>query len=63
MISIGENHPDPVVETSSLAAVPPPKATYKIGLPRHLIERQVIRTYNTCIIYNTYLDLLKNKGR
>jgi hypothetical protein len=39
-LPFGAPHPDPVVETASLAAVEPPDVTYKlhldVSLPRHL---------------------------
>lgn len=37
--TIGLQHPDPVVETSSLATVEPPDITYKLKLPSKVIDR------------------------
>lgn len=35
-------HPDPVVETSSLASVAPPQPTYALGLPPSVIEQGLL---------------------
>jgi hypothetical protein len=37
-LKIGRKHPDPVVETASLASVPPPDITYKVMLPEETIN-------------------------
>jgi hypothetical protein len=35
-LKIGKSHPDPLVQSSSLAAVEPPDITYEINLPSHV---------------------------
>lgn len=35
---IGEKHPDPVVETSSLSSVQPPNVWYKLSIPEEVID-------------------------
>lgn len=37
-LKLGNKHPDPVVETSSLATVEPPDITYKLKLPSRVID-------------------------
>eukprot|EP00795_Rhopilema_esculentum_P015448 gene15448-6696_t len=37
-VKIGKKHPDPVVETSSMASVSPPDVWYKLSLPSEIIE-------------------------
>lgn len=37
-VSIGIKHPDPVVETSSLASVEPSNIWYKLSLPENIID-------------------------
>lgn len=37
-LTIGQPHPDPVVETSSLATVEPPDITYALKLPNNVID-------------------------
>ena len=39
---IGQRHPDPVVETSSMASVSPPDIWYNLRLPSDVIERNVL---------------------
>ena len=34
---LGKNHPDPLVQSASLAAVAPPDVSYKLNLPKHII--------------------------
>ena len=36
---LGERHPDPVVETSSLSSVEPPDIWYKLALPESVIDQ------------------------
>ena len=38
-LKIGKPHPDPVVETASLASVEPPDVWYELSLPDELIDR------------------------
>lgn len=38
-VKIGERHPDPVVETSSLSSVNPPNVWYRLSLPEETIDR------------------------
>ncbi|XP_041348616.1 protein strawberry notch homolog 1-like [Gigantopelta aegis] len=37
-LKIGEKHPDPVVETSSLSSVEPPDVYYKLCIPENIID-------------------------
>ena len=37
-LKIGLRHPDPVVETSSLASVEPPEVWYKLKMPEHVYD-------------------------
>jgi hypothetical protein len=37
-VKLGRKHPDPVVETASLASVAPPDVTYKLNLPDETID-------------------------
>ncbi|GAB6030353.1 Protein strawberry notch 1 [Chamberlinius hualienensis] len=37
-LKIGEKHPDPVVETSSLSSVQPPEVTYNLSIPEACID-------------------------
>jgi len=37
-VKIGKRHPDPVVETASLASVLPPEVYYKLHLPSETID-------------------------
>ena len=37
---IGKPHPDPVVETASLASVEPPEVWYNTSLPEDIIEER-----------------------
>lgn len=37
-LKIGQKHPDPVVETSSLSSVPPPDVTYRLAIPEEVID-------------------------
>ncbi|KAK2722406.1 hypothetical protein QYM36_002818 [Artemia franciscana] len=39
-LKVGYRHPDPVVETASLASVEPPDVTYKLSLPYDVIEER-----------------------
>ena len=39
-VKVGYRHPDPVVETASLASVEPPDVTYKLSLPYDVIEER-----------------------
>lgn len=39
LVKIGERHPDPVVETSSLSSVSPPNVWYRLSLPEETIDR------------------------
>ncbi|XP_068654787.1 protein FORGETTER 1-like isoform X2 [Aristolochia californica] len=41
-VSIGPPHPDPIVETSSLAAVQPPEPTYDLKIKVHLEKSKVL---------------------
>ncbi|XP_017344056.1 protein strawberry notch homolog 1 isoform X5 [Ictalurus punctatus] len=38
-LKIGERHPDPVVETSSLSSVNPPNVWYRLSVPEETIDR------------------------
>ena len=38
-LKLGRKHPDPVVETASLASVPPPDVWYRIAIPEDTINR------------------------
>ncbi|XP_053371913.1 protein strawberry notch homolog 1 isoform X2 [Clarias gariepinus] len=38
-LKIGERHPDPVVETSSLSSVSPPNVWYRLSVPEETIDR------------------------
>ncbi|XP_066506867.1 protein strawberry notch homolog 1 isoform X2 [Hoplias malabaricus] len=38
-LKIGERHPDPVVETSSLSSVNPPNVWYRLSIPEETIDR------------------------
>ncbi|XP_047426383.1 protein strawberry notch homolog 1 isoform X3 [Mugil cephalus] len=38
-LRIGERHPDPVVETSSLSSVNPPDVWYRLSIPEETIDR------------------------
>uniref|UniRef100_A0AAR2J3D9 Protein strawberry notch homolog 1 n=1 Tax=Pygocentrus nattereri TaxID=42514 RepID=A0AAR2J3D9_PYGNA len=38
-LKIGERHPDPVVETSSLSSVTPPNVWYRLSIPEETIDR------------------------
>jgi len=38
IVEYGKPHPDPIVETSSLASVSPPKCDYKLALPDKVIH-------------------------
>lgn len=38
-MKIGERHPDPVVETSSLSSVNPPNVWYRLSVPEETIDR------------------------
>ena len=38
IVHIGDRHPDPVVETSSLSSVEPPDIWYKVVLPESSID-------------------------
>lgn len=35
-LSIGQPHPDPIVETASLSAVQPPEPTYELHIAREM---------------------------
>jgi hypothetical protein len=37
---IGHRHPDPVVENATLAAIRPPTPSYKLSLPKDIIEQR-----------------------
>lgn len=39
LVKIGERHPDPVVETSSLSSVSPPNVWYRLSVPEETIDR------------------------
>lgn len=39
LVKIGERHPDPVVETSSLSSVNPPNVWYRLSIPEETIDR------------------------
>lgn len=39
VVKIGERHPDPVVETSSLSSVNPPNVWYRLSIPEESIDR------------------------
>lgn len=41
-LDIGQRHPDPVVETSSLATVMPPDITYQLNLPKKVIDEGLL---------------------
>jgi hypothetical protein len=41
-LSIGQSHPDPVVETSSLSAVQPPEPTYNMKIMDELDETKAL---------------------
>ncbi|XP_064461172.1 protein strawberry notch homolog 1-like isoform X2 [Ornithodoros turicata] len=41
-LRLGERHPDPVVETSSLSSVTPPNVWYKLSIPEEIIDRGLL---------------------
>ncbi|XP_013794110.1 protein strawberry notch homolog 1-like [Limulus polyphemus] len=41
-LKIGQRHPDPVVETSSLSSIPPPDISYKLSLDEEIIDRGLL---------------------
>lgn len=41
-LKIGERHPDPVVETSSLSSVTPPAVWYNLSIPEETIDRGLL---------------------
>lgn len=41
-MKIGQKHPDPVVETSSLSSVEPPSVFYRLSIPEHVIDSGAI---------------------
>ncbi|CAN7986972.1 unnamed protein product [Ixodes hexagonus] len=41
-LKIGERHPDPVVETSSLSSVTPPAVWYNLSIPEEVIDRGLL---------------------
>jgi hypothetical protein len=41
-VKIGKRHPDPVVETASLASVLPPEVTYDLTLPSQIIKQGLL---------------------
>ncbi|KAK8767521.1 hypothetical protein V5799_005700 [Amblyomma americanum] len=41
-VKIGERHPDPVVETSSLSSVQPPNVWYNLSIPEEVIDRALL---------------------
>ncbi|KAL3212435.1 hypothetical protein MRX96_035934 [Rhipicephalus microplus] len=41
-LKIGERHPDPVVETSSLSSVQPPAVWYNLSIPEEVIDRALL---------------------
>lgn len=41
-VKIGEKHPDPVVETSSLSSVEPPDVRYRLSVPESVIDSGVL---------------------
>ncbi|KAG9510530.1 Protein strawberry notch-like 1, partial [Fragariocoptes setiger] len=41
-LKIGLRHPDPVVETSSLATVIPPDITYRLNLPKKVVDNGLL---------------------
>ncbi|XP_025091895.1 protein strawberry notch homolog 1-like isoform X1 [Pomacea canaliculata] len=41
-LKIGEKHPDPVVETSSLSSVEPPDVRYRLSVPESVIDSGVL---------------------
>ena len=41
-MDIGKRHPDPVVETASLASVLPPDVTYDLVLPSSIIKQGLL---------------------
>ncbi|KAH6933665.1 hypothetical protein HPB50_017430 [Hyalomma asiaticum] len=41
-LKIGERHPDPVVETSSLSSVQPPPVWYNLSIPEEVIDRGLL---------------------
>ncbi|XP_077510663.1 protein strawberry notch homolog 1-like isoform X3 [Amblyomma americanum] len=41
-LKIGERHPDPVVETSSLSSVQPPNVWYNLSIPEEVIDRALL---------------------
>lgn len=47
-LKLGKKHPDPVVETASLASVPPPDVWYKLSLPDE--------TINSCLLSALQLE-------
>jgi hypothetical protein len=42
MLKIGLPHPDPVVESNILASCEPPKVSYQLHLPEHIVERGLL---------------------
>ena len=37
-MKLGKNHPDPLVQSASLAAVEPPEVYYKLNLPKQIMD-------------------------
>lgn len=38
-VKVGQRHPDPVVETSSLSSVQPPEVWYNLSIPEDIIDK------------------------
>eukprot|EP00794_Sanderia_malayensis_P014235 gene14235-15720_t len=65
-VNIGKKHPDPVIETSSMASVPPPDVWYKLSLPEHVAgERLLSALQLEAVIYASqqHENLLPNGRR
>lgn len=60
-VKVGNHHPDPVVETSSLSSVHPPDVWYRLAIPEEIIDEgrlsalQLEAIVYACQQHETYL--------
>ena len=67
-MKIGKQHPDPLVQSASLAAVPPPDIYHQLLLPVNIIEEgllssaQLETVYYACQNHDKFLSTKCRKG-
>ena len=67
-LSIGSEHPDVVVETTSLASVDPPEITYDLKMPSAVIEANKLSSVQleavvyACQAHETFLPNKERRG-